>query len=754
MLNVTIYFNDPIASIKSFVYVQGHQKLFHFEVTLSFYMPPWNNNLEPNQGNIRQWLDNLYSKFQPIEQSRWNQSNIDTLFYAGSQTFVNRYFNFSPATSYQQYYFNLIQQPVNMLTGYQRQHRKSINYVPSEGADPNTTDQYTRIITHICNTNAIHEQFSKACELAAISGMVLLQPYLDFTGDDPAQGELKLKVWEYNSFLVDPYFRSPDMSDASHVWTQEYISKQEAERRFPGKIENIAPMSGTPQRYGSFYFLPENYNMARNDLMVLSYVWYKWKEKKKRLYSKTRNQFFDFGGGDENLEAILYSIPDMEVVEVDSNVWKVAVILNDQLMFQGVDPLTQGGCPFIPVLWNYEPHNNYYDLRVRSLVRTMRDPQFLMNYKIITNNDIAAATINAGWKRKVGAVANEDNLKKSGQGWDVIVNDGYEMSDVEKIIPSAVPESDLALAEQMKELIFSTSGINMENWSGQEDKQISSLTMMLKQAANLMVFQKYFDQWDLSLKLLGERMMNIVLNNWNAAKVGLMIGEEPTPHFYSRIFAKYQTIVEEGLLTPTQKNFQAQQMMEINERFGREVLPASMIIKDMNIQGKAEIMQYLQQQEEQMAEKQNQLEMVQHALEDAKLKELYSKATANIARAREDFSRSESNLGLFEERLSMIERNRALSLKEKQAALSALLENIEKYGDIETRYAENKLNIDAFNVKTNEEREKQDVERRTEANKFLEQILGGGMNGMQPSGQMNMQQNQQQVGGQNMGGML
>ena len=119
-----------------------------------------------------------------------------------------------------------------MITGYQRQHRKSINYVPSEGADPNTTDQYTRIITHISNTNGIHEQFSKACELAAISGMVLMQPYLDYNGDDQAQGELKLKVWEYNSFLVDPYFRNPDMSDAQFVWCQEYISKKEAEDRF------------------------------------------------------------------------------------------------------------------------------------------------------------------------------------------------------------------------------------------------------------------------------------------------------------------------------------------------------------------------------------------------------------------------------------------------------------------------------------------------------------------------------------------
>ena len=240
-------------------------------------------------------MDNLYSKFQPIEQARWNQSNIDTLFYAGSQTFINRYFNFTPSSAYQNFYFNLLQQPVNMVTGYERQHRKGFNYIPAEGADPQTTDQYTRLITHVANVEGIHEQFSRAAEQACITGLTLLQPYLDFNGDDPAQGQLKVKLWEYNSFLVDPYFRNYDMSDAQFVWCQEYISKKEAEFRFPDRLQNIAPMAGTPQRYGSFYFLPENYNMARNDLMVLSYVWYKWKKKKKRLYSRSRNQFFDYG---------------------------------------------------------------------------------------------------------------------------------------------------------------------------------------------------------------------------------------------------------------------------------------------------------------------------------------------------------------------------------------------------------------------------------------------------------------------------
>ncbi len=706
---------------------------------MSFYLPPWNNALEPSQGNVRQWLDNLYSKFQPIEQARWNQANIDSMFYAGAQTFVNRNYSSGSMQAAQQYYFNICQQPVNMVTGYERQHRKNFSYIPTEGSEPKTTDQYTKLVTTTANQGAIHEQKSKAKELAAISGMCLAQPYLDYTGDDQAQGELKLKIWEYNSFIVDPFFRSPDMSDAQFVWCQEYVSKQVAEERFPDKLDQISPMTGNAQRYGNFYFLPENYNMARNDLLVLSYVWYKWKGKKQRLYSRSRNQFFDFAQGMENLDQVLYEIKDLELVNVTVPIWKLAVVLNDQLMYQGTNPIGDIGCPFIPYYWNYEPHLQYYDLRVRSLIRTMRDPQFLFNYKVITNNDIVSATINAGWKRKIGAVANEDNLKKTGQGYDIVIKEGYELSDVEKIIPSGVPDSDLQLAQQMSDLIFKTSGIDMENWSGQQDKQTSSLTALIKQAANLLVFQKYFDQWDYSDKLLGDKCLKILLNNWNAAKVGLIIGEEPTPHFYSKIFAKYQVVVEEADLTPTQQNLQAQQMLDINNMFGREVFSPSMIVPKLNITGKGEIIPYLQQQEEQMQQIQAQETDFKHAMENAKLQESMSKAAANIARAREDHSRSESNLGLYEERLSMIERNRSMSLKEKQEALTKLLENIEKFGSIETHLKQSELESINMQQIMSEEREKRDVEHRTGANKFLAEIMGGMNDNQNPS------QNQEQM---------
>jgi len=134
---------------------------------ISFYYPTFSDSKEPTESNIRGWMDNLYGKFQPIEQSRWNEAQICSLFYAGVQTLNPRSCNFAGGWSQDSYYFNIVQQPINMITGIERQNRKGFMYQASPGSDNQTTDQYTRLITHACNVGNIHEQKSKAKELAA-----------------------------------------------------------------------------------------------------------------------------------------------------------------------------------------------------------------------------------------------------------------------------------------------------------------------------------------------------------------------------------------------------------------------------------------------------------------------------------------------------------------------------------------------------------------------------------------------------------
>jgi len=241
----------------------------------------------------------------------------------------------------------------------------------------------------------------------------------------------------------------------------------------------------------------------------------------------------------------------------------------------------------------------------------------------------------------------------------------------------------MALADQLQSLIFSTSGVNLETWSAQDQGNASSLTVMLKQAANLMVLQKYFDQWDLSLKTLGQRMLEIVQNNWNAPKVALIIGEDPSPYFYSKIFSTFQTIVEEGILTPTQKYQEYQAWLELNQQLGG-IIPPHELAKRAPIQGKNDLMQILEQQMQQQQAVQAEATNIQHAFEEAKLQEIISKSAGNMASAKERYGRYEADLGLKDERESELTKNRAMATKYKMEALEKMVDVTAKLGAVET----------------------------------------------------------------------
>src|SRR5208337_1523966 len=246
------------------------------------------------------------------------------------------------------------------------QHRKSVNFIPVEGSAQEDADDLTKLTTFANNNRGILEKVSNAYEQSAIAGLVLMQPYLDYT-DDPINGTLDLRIWSYNEFMTDSYWREPDMSDCNFIWCQQYVSKQEAKKFFPKKRDLIDTMSGFGNRYGKFYFLPENYNLARHDMLVLSYVWYQSKRMKKILYNRDSGVMFDYLDKQEQMMAMLQQDDLFDVIEVEVPTWKQAVVLNDQMMYLDFNPLHFDSCPMIPVFWNRDSHLAQYDLRVRSL---------------------------------------------------------------------------------------------------------------------------------------------------------------------------------------------------------------------------------------------------------------------------------------------------------------------------------------------------------------------------------------------------
>lgn len=685
------------------------------------YFPPFDMDHEPNESNIKIWMDNVYGKYEPLEQARWNESNIDTMFFAGEQRFINSYFNFFPQHNYQSFHFNLLQQPVNMITGYQRQHRKSVNFLPIEGSDQQDADDLTKLITYANNYRGILEKVSRVYEQSAVAGLVLMQPYLDYT-DDPVNGTLDLRIWNYNEFMTDPYWREPDMSDCNVVWCQQYVSKQEAKKFFPKKKDLIDTLSGFGNRVGKFYFLPENYNLARNDLLVLSYVWYQSTRRKKVLYSRQNGITYDYLEKDQQMMSMIQGDDLFEVIEIDVPTWKQAVVLNEQCMYMDYNPLQFDECPFIPVFWNRDPHIAQYNLRDRSLVRCMRDANFLMNRRIILNHDISESSINTGYYRIENAIVNEDDLRYSGQGKDIVIKEGNQIQEViQKIIPNAVPPSDMQLADQLADLVFRVSGVNQELMGFADDSK-AGITEMLRQGAGLVTLQKYFDQWDVAFKLLGRLEQKIIMNKWSPGKMSRILGKQVSPAFEFKAFSKFDCLVAEGLNTTIQQQQEFLQILQLNEMLGG-IIPPKFILQKATIQGKDEIIKAVEESQAQQAKMAQHKEMMEQNLIEAKMQNMMTKSVSDIATARERHGRAESNVGLFEERLSEITQNRSNALKARMEALEKLLGAVNTFGEMQTKQSERELDrIDTQQVR-DEDREKIDAKITADSSNFLTKMM-------------------------------
>jgi predicted nuclease with TOPRIM domain len=117
--------------------------------------------------------------------------------------------------------------------------------------------------------------------------------------------------------------------------------------------------------------------------------------------------------------------------------------------------------------------------------------------------------------------------------------------------------------------------------------------------------------------------------------------------------------------------------------------------------------------------------MVAHAIEDAKLKELYSKAANNIAAAKERYGRFESNIGLLEERMAEVSKNRALSTKAKMEALEKLVNVVQQFGEMETAMKTAEIQSFDYQQKQMEDDVKNQAYQDAQGQEFISKILGG-----------------------------
>lgn len=619
---------------------------------------------------IQEMIEYYYASAIQINQSFWSEADIDNRFKVGDQTLWNDIYGNVPAFRRKQLQFNRIRRVINMITGYQRQHRFSTVVVPVENSDIETADQFSRLMIWANGNGNVLDTISQAFEGACTTGLNLLSVWMDYR-EDPINGDIRVDNVSYNEYLIDPFFKKHDLSDCRFLWTRKWLSKNEIKSLLPDKKDEIEHMTARGWKDGKFQFQPEAYNYAMQDLISYDEFYY--------LDYRTRKIFVDVTSGEslewkhENDAAIQYlkSFPNIKEVEQTIPTVKLAILVNGKVMYNGQNPMGIDRYPFVPVIGYYEPQIPYFPWRIQGVVRGLRDAQYLYNRRKIIELEILESQINSGIKYKEGSLINPKDAFLTGQGRALAIARDAQMDDVQQILPPQIPPSMLQLSEILGREINEISGVNEELLGSATDEKAGVLSM-LRQGAGLTTLQILFDQLNFSQKLLGHIFIDLMQANFSPGKVARILGEQPSNQFYNRVFQKYDCVVEEGLYTSTQRQMQFAQLLQLREMG----VPVSTndLINASTLQGKQDLIDSIQQQEQSQAQQAQEQHQAAMQLQQAQVQSLQAQSVANYGLGQERQSRIEENKSLAVEREAQAEReeseafyNELKAVKELQA---------------------------------------------------------------------------------------
>lgn len=603
------------------------------------------------RSDIIERMEAFYAESITLNQSYWVEADIDTRFWSGEVSLFQDLYPNLPANRRRMFNFNRLRRICNMISGHQRRTRKSMIAVPIEGSDQVTADQFSKILMHASNTQGILETISDAFEGSLITGMNLLHVWLDFR-DDPLSGTLRVDKCDYNSFLIDPYFRKPDLSDCNGVWKRSYLTKKEVISLMPQYTDEIAALSTQEMsRDAKFQYMPESYGFSYKNLLIYDEFFYRDYRTTQILTDVQTGETLEWRFGDERLKQYLATYPTVRAEKIQVPTVRQAIVVQGKVLYDGPNNLGIDQYPIVPVLTYYNPQIPYYYLRIQGIIRDLRDSQYLYSRRKVIELDILESQINSGWIYKEDSLINPKDIFLSGQGRGLALKQEAQMTDVQQIQAPQIPPSMFQLSESLSREIMEVSGVNEELLGSANDDKAGVLAM-LRQGAGLTTLQPLFDRLDFSQKLLGKIILKAVQNNYTPGKIKRILNEEPSPEFYNRNFGNYDCVIEDGLNTATQKQMQFAQLLQMKE-IGIGI-PDDLLIDSAPLQNKTELIQAVKQAQEQKAQQEQ--AQAQSALAE-------QEARTQLAHAR-----AVADQGLGMERVSRIQENQALAIERKSQA--------------------------------------------------------------------------------------
>jgi hypothetical protein len=628
-----------------------------------------------NDPSLKKFMNDAYKDNSSAWLQYMYEADIDSRMESGDQEAMYTYMSSTYGyTKRNQINFNKIHSKVAMVAGHQSRMRKQSIIIPQEPQDQIPADELSNILQWASSKGDVYNNISKAFTGGLITGINLLSSYLDYS-NDPLNGDIKTRIWGYNSFLMDPYWKNLDLSDCNYVWTRKFVTKKEAKRLLPGREDEIDALPTAMSRDGKFPYMPENLNYRQRGFLIYDEFWYKDSREENLLLDRETGETHKWNGNDEQLNLFLSSYPQVVKIKQYVDTVKYAVVVNDRVFVNGPNPNNIDRYPFVPFVCYFRPDIPYFPKRIYGIPRLIRDAQWSYNRRARLNLDYLEAGIQRGVKFIEDALVDPEDAFLQGNGKALAVKAGHSLDEVQEMSPPHIPPSWFQEIELLNKDMFEITAINEELMGSAEDDKAGILSM-LRQGAGLTALNPIFDNLDLSQKYVAQIHIEMMQNNWEIGKFRRILGRDPHPLIKSKYFQKFDCAVTNGPITATQQTLEFRQLFEMVQL---GMLPNSpevleVMLKVAPLQNKKDLLEAMQKAQQQQQEQQQQAMSIEMEKFKAEIENLKAQAIANEGLGVERATRVAENQAMAVEKIEAAKKDQDLADLHKARALKELSE--------------------------------------------------------------------------------
>lgn len=515
---------------------------------------------------------------------------------------------------------NRVKPTIRTLSGYMRQNSRDLKVLARRGGAQGAAEIYTHLLKHTYDQSYAEWNNAQAFLDGVICGKGFLSLDIDYQ-QDPISGQLVINREDPFLILEDPFSVKYDLSDARFVFRMRWMDKDQIVSMFPEAKDAIEKVDSQLAEAKDMDIETDDYTDVESQEMsevnkmryLVKECWYRTYGKKKLLVHK-KNGTIDNADDyeQEALDEILANDPDADVVERTMPTLNLKILLGDTELSHQEDPYN--GMSRFPII-RFADELVYADKpMIRGEVCDIIGAQDELNKRRSQALHLLNTTANSGYITEEDAMSEGQYRKLESMGSRpgvvVQVKQG-KMGALQRIQPAQLSTGHVQLSQMSDADIKAISGINADLLGVEDTNATSGIAMEMRRRQGLINVEPVFDNFDFTLRILGDTMLEIIRNTdvYTPEEIEYLIGDktikmadgvvlqpEDVHNFMKSRRGQYGVVISDQNANPTQRKADFREMLGAIKELGLPI-PPEMIIESSDFPFKDALLENMKQQQ-------------------------------------------------------------------------------------------------------------------------------------------------------------